>query len=129
MTPQNTNEALSALITGVSGVSNAAVFGTASTSVGTLQTTRSGSTLTFSQPYEGLLFFAATGTTLVAPTVTAGTSTVTGVGYIINAAATSGNGAAIVRAQAGQTIVFDLSGSASVSAFTVRCANYTYANA
>ncbi len=128
MTPQNSNEYLSVNITSAGSVSKTSYFGTAPTSVGSLQFSASGNTLTFNQAYEGLLVILVQGTGLAAPTIT-GTASSQAASGLANAAGTSFIEFASVRAQPGQTLILDFSASTTVTSASSRLGQYTYANA
>lgn len=121
-------------VSGAGSVSKTAVFGTAPTYVvnGTSTTespvTASTNTLTFNLVGEFLVTSAVVGTGLNAPTLS-GTATSS---LLQNAGGGTTDFSNDIRVQVtnpGQTLIFDWSGSTTVTGYVLRAAPYTYGNA
>jgi len=131
MTPQNSDEFVSALITGVTSISKTVPFGTAPTEVGSLDVTIGTTTLTFNQAYEGLIFATVTGTglTALAATISTGSSVTNQSVFVPLGAGTVGYAGFIVRVNPGAVLTFDAAtGNTTVTGFNLRIGMYTYAN-
>ncbi len=99
----------------------ASTFGTAPTTTGSLGSSVSAATktITFSQTGTYLMSVTGVGTTLVNPTTSASTATISA-GHVINSAATSILSVITVTVTAvGQTVVLDYSGSATFTSVIV----------
>ncbi len=106
------------------GGSNAAVFGTTQTITGTTYATATGTTMTFVVPGEYLVVLYATGTTLANPT-RSGTASASYLASPTFGTATSAYFVWAVSANAGQTLILDFSGSASIGGNVItRIAQY-----
>lgn len=113
-------------------VSKADIFGTLPTTKGPIPASGALNTITFNQPGEFLLVFETTGSGLngtnLVPSDTSGVLSYTGLGTLINGAATIGLVIATVIVQQGDTIVFDMSAFTTVTSFEVKVASGTYSS-
>jgi len=131
-TPQLSNQALAATgerITGNTSISKTQIFGTAPTTAGFAYFSASVNTITclVAGTYMIVASAAGTGTTTISNTVT-GTATAAALGsagVCSNGAATQALFLLLVTASVGQTVIFDLSGGTTVTAFNVRVAEWS----
>lgn len=124
-TPQTDPSSQSAKIVAQTSISKTAPFGTDPQSTGALDVTPDTATLTFNQSYQGLIVAAVLGTGLNGPTLS-GTATVTTLAQTANAAGTGMGLQYAVRAQPGETVIFDFATSTSVTGLTARFGEYQY---
>jgi hypothetical protein len=107
-------------------VSKTAIFGTAATYVGALPCSASGSTVTFDQPGSFLFGLAPIGTGLPnwpAPTGTASSQALS----LTTSSSTNGQTALLrVRAERGDTVIFDFSGATTVTSVKLYVASAVY---
>lgn len=129
ITPVIESTVVSGRIASGGTVSKTSAFGTAPSLIGTLDVSVSGSTVTFNQAFQGLAVFYKVGTTLVATVISGSTAKQVGsVGIVANSTDTIQMEEILVDALPGQTLEFDCSGDATVTAANVRIGAYTYAN-
>jgi hypothetical protein len=125
-TPQTEPSSLSKRIGGSGTISNAAIFGTDPALTGCLVVEAAVSTLTFLQSCQCLIDLNVAGGTVIAPVTSSSTATVGLVASVINGAATFANFTYVVRAQPDETLIFDMSGSASITASVCNVGEYQY---
>lgn len=123
-TPQTDPSSASARVESGGSISNAAPFGDAPIITGSLDITASGNTITFNQAAQVLIVVQPVGTSLGTNVTSASTATVgafssvTSVGAVVQIAYYS------VRAQPGETFVFDTTASSSITSCTTRLGEY-----
>jgi len=126
-TPQLEPSVVSKRVYGVSGISNAAVFGTDPVLNGCLDLSTAGSTITFNQAGEVLLIAQFTGSGIAAgPVTSASTATVSALSSVINGAGTLVNSDMIVRFNTGETLVLDCTAYTTVTQTWLRAGEYEY---
>jgi hypothetical protein len=123
-TPQTDPSSLSKRISGSAGITNALIFGTSQTSTGCLDVSVTASTITFNQSAQSLLVLSVGGTGIIAPVTSSSTATVGISGSTLNAAGTGGTFFYSVRAQPGEAVTLDMTGSTSVSLAIARLGEY-----
>jgi len=116
-------------IVGAGSVSKTAIFGSTPTITGTTAWSAVTNTLTCVIAGDYLLELDVIGTTLVLNAAPTGTATITAAvpqNVLIDTTGVYGLGAWAVRATVGQTIIFNMSNSATLTSSNARIGSYTY---
>jgi len=125
ITPNPTPAPVSGKIVAGGSVSNAALFGTVPVQTGSVLVSAATNTLTFTQIGKFFVELSKTGTTLIATPNTGTATSVDAAAVVVNTAGTSSLESWTVNVTAsGQTLILNPSGDASVSASTLRIAQY-----
>lgn len=125
-TPQTDPSAQSSKIVGGGTITAAALFGDAPVITGCLDTSVSGSVITFNQACQQLVTLRFDGTVLIAPDHSASTCAVTAIYGLVNATGLAYIRTLVIRAAPGETLSLDVSGSATVTASQLRMGDYQY---
>jgi hypothetical protein len=111
-------------------ISDTVIFGTTPTYTGGLLVVASGSTLTFNQVGQYILYMTIAGTGIAAGPVVTGTATTTSVNETFNGAGTLYVGGRIVKINnVGETVILDMSAATTVTGGNYRIGAYAYSNA